>query len=185
MQTRAAMDVELVVAEREGFEPSNTFWDVTHFPGERLRPLGHLSTRNPVLETHKTDPLAGRKGTGGGPRDQIWGRTPRGRCVAGLLAAGSLVGRRGLVARRCIEAGVVRSPGSAARDPTVGMTSAPCVFGVSNPAGTFSGGSCTRALILLQADGNRRLWRTCDRHSAELPQQASVPLAQSSCAQTS
>ncbi len=31
------------LAEREGFEPSNTFWDVTHFPGERLRPLGHLS----------------------------------------------------------------------------------------------------------------------------------------------
>src|SRR5271168_4539416 len=33
------------LAEREGFEPSNTFWDVTHFPGERLRPLGHLSAR--------------------------------------------------------------------------------------------------------------------------------------------
>ena len=46
------------MAEREGFEPSNTFWDVTHFPGERLRPLGHLST-------------AARKGTGGGAIDQI------------------------------------------------------------------------------------------------------------------
>src|SRR6266851_5500753 len=30
---------------RDFVEPSNTFWDVTHFPGERLRPLGHLSTR--------------------------------------------------------------------------------------------------------------------------------------------
>src|SRR5882757_5212741 len=43
MQTRAAIDN---TAEREGFEPSNTFWDVTHFPGERLRPLGHLSILN-------------------------------------------------------------------------------------------------------------------------------------------
>ena len=40
------------MAEREGFEPSNTFWDVTHFPGERLRPLGHLSIR-----TTKSAPL--------------------------------------------------------------------------------------------------------------------------------
>jgi len=33
------------IASCDFVEPTNTFWDVTHFPGERLRPLGHLSTR--------------------------------------------------------------------------------------------------------------------------------------------
>src|SRR5277367_1604568 len=33
------------IAPGDFVAPSNTFWDVTHFPGERLRPLGHLSTR--------------------------------------------------------------------------------------------------------------------------------------------
>jgi hypothetical protein len=68
MQTRAAIDSSPVMAqmaEREGFEPSNTFWGVTHFPGERLRPLGHLST-------------TARKRTGRGAGDQIYP-------VAGLL----------------------------------------------------------------------------------------------------
>ncbi len=46
------------MADRVGFEPTNTFWDVTHFPGERLRPLGHLSTQ-------------ARKGTGRGSRYQF------------------------------------------------------------------------------------------------------------------
>jgi hypothetical protein len=58
------------MAEREGFEPSNTFWDVTHFPGERLRPLGHLST-------------AARKGTGGRSTDQIDQLAPLSDLLAG------------------------------------------------------------------------------------------------------
>ena len=63
------------MAEREGFEPSNTFWDVTHFPGERLRPLGHLSTR--------------RKVTGGDPGDQIYGGSASVSPAALLAGAGA------------------------------------------------------------------------------------------------
>ena len=33
----------LLLAEREGFEPSIRFNPYTHFPGVRLQPLGHLS----------------------------------------------------------------------------------------------------------------------------------------------
>src|ERR1700722_9828376 len=70
------------IAPGDFVEPTNTFWDVTHFPGERLRPLGHLSTR-----------------------PQGYRRRP-GRSN---LAAGRLIGRCGLVARRDVEAGVFRS----------------------------------------------------------------------------
>src|SRR5580692_6874628 len=52
---------------------------VTHFPGVRLRPLGHLSTRAQGYRT----------------------RTTRSN-----LAAGGLIGRCGLVPRRHVEAGV-------------------------------------------------------------------------------
>jgi hypothetical protein len=31
------------VAERVGFEPTNTLADITGIPVQRLRPLGHLS----------------------------------------------------------------------------------------------------------------------------------------------
>ncbi len=43
---RAAEDPQVVVmAERQGFEPWNTCEDVTGIPVQRLRPLGHLSSR--------------------------------------------------------------------------------------------------------------------------------------------
>src|ERR1700722_8905804 len=70
------------IAPGDFVEPTNTFWDVTHFPGERLRPLGHLSTRP---QGYRSRP----------------GRSN--------LAAGRLIGGGGLVARRDVETGVFRS----------------------------------------------------------------------------
>ena len=35
--------VPFVMAERVGFEPTNTLLDITGIPVQRLRPLGHLS----------------------------------------------------------------------------------------------------------------------------------------------
>ena len=37
---------ELYMAERVGFEPTNTGEDVTGIPVQRLRPLGHLSDQS-------------------------------------------------------------------------------------------------------------------------------------------
>src|SRR5579883_1558281 len=121
------------MAEREGFEPSNTFWGVTHFPGERLRPLGHLSA------TAGKRSERGRKGTEGAPLRPLWGpggltvlagqasrrgrRLPLGRLVqAGLLGRRRrrcLVGRgdgeralriRDIEARRYLERGDLHGP---------------------------------------------------------------------------
>src|SRR5271166_3369898 len=114
MQTRAAIDSSILMAEREGFEPSNTFWDVTHFPGERLRPLGHLSTRAARV------PEAGRAiKSSGCPLPGAWRDGVRLLDFAGLdLAhrcfAERLGGRSRLVARRRVEARIVwtrRRPG--------------------------------------------------------------------------
>ncbi len=41
--TQALFFIREIMAEREGFEPSNGFKAVTPLAGERLRPLGHLS----------------------------------------------------------------------------------------------------------------------------------------------
>ena len=38
-------DYQLWMAERVGFEPTNTLLDITGIPVQRLRPLGHLSVR--------------------------------------------------------------------------------------------------------------------------------------------
>jgi hypothetical protein len=38
-----------LVADRVGFEPTNTREDVTGFPIQRLRPLGHLSVQSLTL----------------------------------------------------------------------------------------------------------------------------------------
>src|ERR1700685_2708214 len=38
------------IAPGDFVEPTNTFWDVTHFPGERLRPLGHLSVNRILIK---------------------------------------------------------------------------------------------------------------------------------------
>jgi hypothetical protein len=43
VKRRLSFCFKKVVAERVGFEPTNTREDVTEFPVQRLRPLGHLS----------------------------------------------------------------------------------------------------------------------------------------------
>jgi hypothetical protein len=48
------------MAERQGFEPWDTISDVTHFPGVRLQPLGHLSKTN---KAHKRNQTAANKST--------------------------------------------------------------------------------------------------------------------------
>src|SRR5437660_988793 len=70
-------DKNLPIVWRRGWDSNpRTRLGVTHFPGVRLRPLGHLSTR-----------------------PQGYRRTPT---RSNLAAAGRLVGPRGLVARRYV-----------------------------------------------------------------------------------
>src|SRR5450631_706098 len=88
------------MAERVGFEPTNTFWDVTHFPGERLRPLGHLSTR--AARVPEAAPAIKSAGTPSRPA-----RRPTGRNA--LSRGGGLVLRCRLVTGRDIQAGVLRT----------------------------------------------------------------------------
>ncbi|CAA9892668.1 conserved hypothetical protein [Candidatus Methylobacter favarea] len=40
------------LAEREGFEPSMGYKTHTPLAGERLQPLGHLSYKSFILQTH-------------------------------------------------------------------------------------------------------------------------------------
>src|SRR6266403_1918333 len=81
---------------------------VTHFPGVRLRPLGHLSTRPQGYRRRPTRSNGARTprkpARTGGP----WVSAPGARGGApARLAAGRLIGRRRLVARRNVEARVL------------------------------------------------------------------------------
>ena len=48
----------MIMAEREGFEPSIRFNPYTHFPGVRLQPLGHLSNFSTVFVFCRLPPKA-------------------------------------------------------------------------------------------------------------------------------
>src|SRR5579862_8951733 len=69
------------LAERVGFEPTNTGEDVTGIPVQRLRPLGHLSG---AANDKAWAPEAHPAGAPLGPR----------RGPSGLRGLGHLVGRR-------------------------------------------------------------------------------------------
>ena len=43
------------MAEREGFEPSVPRWGHTHFPGEPVRPLRHLSQQNTLYLNQRSN----------------------------------------------------------------------------------------------------------------------------------
>src|SRR3569832_1240106 len=110
---RCWMDVKKrggLVADRVGFEPTNTREDVTGFPIQRLRPLGHLSV-NPAP---------------GGAR--IIHRYACGGACFGTLNGGG-ASRQGSFLPRGGGAGVFRA----------GTFRAFELSGVSNPGGIFSG----------------------------------------------
>ena len=139
------------LAEREGFEPSNTFWDVTHFPGERLRPLGHLSTRVARVPDARR-PSKSSRGLWG-IRRAVNAPPEVPQFVVGFAAAGASVTGGGTAgaatagsAAALPEAATLKrggeskqgsfSPSGGASTSTGGITSALCTFGASKPAGT-------------------------------------------------
>src|SRR5258705_7260862 len=91
MQTRAAID-SLYFKWRRGWDSNpRTRLGVTHFPGVRLRPLGHLSTRPQGYRRRPTRSNGARTprkpARTGGPRVSVPGRPGRPAGDAYPLAA--------------------------------------------------------------------------------------------------
>src|SRR5690242_985666 len=114
--------MEPALAERVGFEPTNTREDVTGIPVQRLRPLGHLSV------TRLRARLGARRNRGMIP-DQVLGTRLPPEAPGTTNGGGSS------------RHGPRRLRGGGAGSFRAGILSAACVSGASMPGGNLSGGA--------------------------------------------
>src|SRR5882757_4258830 len=115
------------MAERVGFEPTNTREDVTGIPVQRLRPLGHLSDQA-LARTFSKSSNSRPAGHAALARARMIHRHACGGVCFGALKGGGSSRQRSLLLR-----------GGGAGVFSAGMCKALAVSGVSSPGGIFRG----------------------------------------------
>ncbi len=138
------------MAERVGFEPTNTREDVTGIPVQRLRPLGHLSIPHITAHRFRVRPVRGECGarilaTAGSPRLLAASTQGALRTGAGASGGGTTGERTGgpRVSGTAKLGGNDRQGSDSGREGSgsfsAGMRTALCVSGALIPAGTWRG----------------------------------------------